>query len=52
LERAKYAKSTRIFDFGKLRGREDNLLYKISEGFNLDEDDKTYFDVYMKDFID
>ena len=30
-----------------MRGREDNLMYKVSEGYNLDNDeDKTYFKKY------
>ena len=27
-------------------GREDNLIYKVSEGYNLNENDKTYFDKF------
>ena len=52
LERTKYAKSTPMVEFCKQRGREDNLVYKISEGFNLEEDDKTFFDVYnVKNYL-
>ena len=28
------------------RGREDNLMYRVSEGYNLEEKDKTFFDKY------
>ena len=30
----------------KIKGREDNLMYKVSEGYNLESNDKTYFDKY------
>ena len=28
----------------KIRGREDNAMYKVSEGYNLNDGDGTYFD--------
>ena len=28
----------------KTRGREDNLMYKISDGYNLETNDKTFWD--------
>ena len=28
------------------RGREDNLMYRVSEGYNLESNDKTFFDKY------
>lgn len=31
--------------YAKTRGREDNLMYKISEGYNLESNDKTFWDV-------
>ena len=30
----------------KVPGREDNLVYKVSEGYNLEPNDKTYFDKF------
>ena len=30
----------------KIKGREDNLMYKISDGFNLEDNDKTFFDKF------
>lgn len=30
----------------KSQGREDNLMYKVSEGYNLNKNDKTYFDKF------
>lgn len=29
-----------------MRGREDNAMYRINDGYNLDSNDKTYFDKY------
>ena len=36
-------------DFGKRRGRGDNLMYHISDGFNLNgkSDEETHFDKYL-----
>ena len=28
----------------KSRGREDNMMYRVSDGYNLEPNDKTYFD--------
>lgn len=28
----------------QIRGREDNLMYRVSDGYNLEKNDKTYFD--------
>lgn len=30
----------------KSLGREDNIMYKVSEGYNLNPNDKTYFDKF------
>ena len=35
-------------NFAKNKGREDNLLYHISDGFNLNKrEDETYMDKYL-----
>ena len=36
-------------DFGKTRGREDNLVYHISDGYNLNRrrEDETYMEQYL-----
>ena len=30
--------------YKKTRGREDNLMYNMTEGYNLEPNDKTYWD--------
>ena len=38
-------RSVQQIPYAKTRGREDNLMYKISEGYNLESNDKTFWDV-------
>ena len=45
-----YKRSNVAFgDFAKNKGREDNLMYHISDGFNLNKtrEDQTYMDMYI-----
>lgn len=28
----------------KFKGREDNLMYRINDGYNLQDNDRTFFD--------
>ena len=37
-------RSTDHIPYMKTRGREDNLMYKISDGYNLETNDKTFWD--------
>ena len=30
----------------KIKGREDNMMYRVSDGYNLEKNDKTFFDKY------
>ena len=32
--------------FASIKGREDNSMYRVSDGYNLEENDKTYFDKF------
>lgn len=45
-EQSKFTKSQQQLCFGTRKGREDNLVYYINEGYNLEDKDKTYFDKY------
>ena len=38
-------RSVQQIPYSKTRGREDNLMYNISEGYNLETNDKTFWDV-------
>jgi len=46
IDKQKFTRSERHINFGKQLGRDDNLVYRISEGYNLEENDRTYFDKY------
>ena len=30
----------------KIKGREDNIMYRINDGYNLEDNDKTFFDKF------
>jgi tetrahydromethanopterin S-methyltransferase subunit G len=46
IDKQKFTRSERHINFGNQLGRDDNLLYRISEGYNLEDNDRTYFDKY------
>lgn len=53
LEQHKYTRSAKALDFGRQRGREDNLVYYINEGNNLGEQENTFFSKFrIKDMLD
>ena len=45
-------KQRELIPMSKIKGREDNMVYRINEGYNLDESDGTFFDEFkLKDLF-